>query len=327
MTFEWTGGALRLHLGTATFDLRGTSECVRQRERLRGSTARTRADYAALRRLLLRGGIEHVDLVETEHDRAPALFREAHDAKVLIRESPFDVLPDRPLRQWVVTVPFELRMVLATRADAMREVLKIIAKEIERVYTRRALGRGVVKARFGGITFIHRFGGSLNLHVHFHVVVIDGVYDETAREFSSAEPPDAITLRTFLERVHARVWKWARRRAERYASERARDANGFEALGIQRGLFAALDERGRPVDRDDDDAFDPKRMPGHADRYEGFSVHAGVTVAADDRAGREASLPIRGATAVQSRASVGAPRWAHRVSHEVSPGRMATRTA
>ena len=32
-------------------------------------------------------------------------------------------------------------------------------------------------ARLGAVAFIHRFGSSLNVHLHFHCVVIDGVFD------------------------------------------------------------------------------------------------------------------------------------------------------
>ena len=32
------------------------------------------------------------------------------------------------------------------------------------------------------VTFIHRFGSSLNAHVHFHVCVVDGVFDVAAGE-------------------------------------------------------------------------------------------------------------------------------------------------
>ena len=38
--------------------------------------------------------------------------------------------------------------------------------------------------RFGAVAFVHRFGSYLNSHVHFHVVVTDGVFslgaDDTA---------------------------------------------------------------------------------------------------------------------------------------------------
>ena len=32
--------------------------------------------------------------------------------------------------------------------------------------------------RIGAVAFIHRFGSSLNEHVHFHVCVVDGVFEE-----------------------------------------------------------------------------------------------------------------------------------------------------
>ena len=35
-------------------------------------------------------------------------------------------------------------------------------------------------ARLGAVAFIHRFGSSLNAHLHFHCVVIDGVFDSAA---------------------------------------------------------------------------------------------------------------------------------------------------
>ena len=35
-------------------------------------------------------------------------------------------------------------------------------------------------ARLGAVAFIHRFGSTLNAHLHFHCVVIDGVFDATA---------------------------------------------------------------------------------------------------------------------------------------------------
>jgi hypothetical protein len=39
-------------------------------------------------------------------------------------------------------------------------------------------GRGAgAHARFGAVSFIHRFGASLNRHVHYHCCVIDGVFE------------------------------------------------------------------------------------------------------------------------------------------------------
>ncbi|HKY39138.1 MAG TPA: transposase zinc-binding domain-containing protein, partial [Polyangiaceae bacterium] len=42
------------------------------------------------------------------------------------------VLPDVPLRQWVLSVPFELRLLLAKRADALSAVGRIFVQEVLR---------------------------------------------------------------------------------------------------------------------------------------------------------------------------------------------------
>ena len=43
-----------------------------------------------------------------------------------------EVLPERPLRQWVLSLPFELRLVLAARADLLRAVLRVFIDEVFR---------------------------------------------------------------------------------------------------------------------------------------------------------------------------------------------------
>ncbi len=35
---------------------------------------------------------------------------------------------------------------------------------------------GIQKPQTGAVTFIQRFGGSLNLNIHFHTLFLDGVY-------------------------------------------------------------------------------------------------------------------------------------------------------
>ena len=35
-----------------------------------------------------------------------------------------------------------------------------------------------IDAHIGAISFLHRFGSSLNAHFHFHVCVIDGMFSE-----------------------------------------------------------------------------------------------------------------------------------------------------
>ena len=42
---------------------------------------------------------------------------------------------------------------------------------------RTACPEGGPTARIGAVAFIHRFGALLNPHVHFHCVVVDGVFE------------------------------------------------------------------------------------------------------------------------------------------------------
>src|SRR4051794_13260285 len=85
------------------------------------------------------------------------------------------VLPDVPVRQWVLSVPFELRGLLASQADAVNAVSRFFAEEIERHLRRVARESGEPRCRSGAVTFVQRFG-SMNLNVHFHVLVPDGVF-------------------------------------------------------------------------------------------------------------------------------------------------------
>jgi hypothetical protein len=41
-----------------------------------------------------------------------------------------EVLPQKPLRQWVLSLPFALRFLLATDADALTRVLGIVHRAI-----------------------------------------------------------------------------------------------------------------------------------------------------------------------------------------------------
>jgi len=58
---------------------------------------------------------------------------------------------------------------------------------------RRARREGVRDARVGAVTFVQRFGGALNLNVHFHCVVPDGVFageEAMVRFVPLGAPPD-----------------------------------------------------------------------------------------------------------------------------------------
>ena len=89
------------------------------------------------------------------------------------------VLPTVPIRQWVLSLPYALRYRLAYDAGLVREFLHIFIQTVFSSLRRRAKKQfGIRKAKGGGVTFVQRFGGSINLNVHFHSLVLDGVYYE-----------------------------------------------------------------------------------------------------------------------------------------------------
>jgi hypothetical protein len=89
------------------------------------------------------------------------------------------VLPMVPIRQWVLSLPFSLRYRLAYDSGLVRDVLHIFIQTVFSSLRRRAKKQyGIRKAKCGGVTFVQRFGGAINLNVHFHSLVFDGVYHE-----------------------------------------------------------------------------------------------------------------------------------------------------
>ena len=67
------------------------------------------------------------------------------------------VLPDVPIRQWVLTLPHRLRYQLAWRHDLCRQVARILHGAIERHLRAWAQAHGVADARGGGVSVLQRF--------------------------------------------------------------------------------------------------------------------------------------------------------------------------
>jgi len=77
------------------------------------------------------------------------------------------------------------------------------------------------RARSGAVQFPQRFGGSLNLNVHYHVAVPDGVFvRERARDATGNRPttfhplprPTPAVLDDIVHAIEIRVTRWLRRK-------------------------------------------------------------------------------------------------------------------
>ena len=87
-----------------------------------------------------------------------------------------------------MSLPFELRGLAACKSDVLSAMDRLFAEAIARSTRWRA---GVAGAETGSVGCPQRFGSSLNVHVHFHTLAIDGVFEKTAAgvRFHDAPPP------------------------------------------------------------------------------------------------------------------------------------------
>ena len=86
------------------------------------------------------------------------------------------MLPRVPVRQWVLSFPYEIRYRLAWDGEWVSAVLAVFLRVVGGWYRRQAQALGNDRARWGSVTFVQRFGSSLNLNPHLHVLMLDGVY-------------------------------------------------------------------------------------------------------------------------------------------------------
>jgi ribosomal protein S27E len=120
--------------------------------------------------------------------------RMAESAALLVDK----VLPLRPIRQWVLSIPFGLRWLFAIEPKALGKSLGVITRAISSYLIKKA-GFTHKKAQTGAVTLIQRFGSALNLNIHFHMLFLDGVYvidsESKLSHFHAIEPPNSYGTR------------------------------------------------------------------------------------------------------------------------------------
>jgi hypothetical protein len=183
------------------------------------------------------------------------------------------VCPRLPVRQWALSVPKRLRYFMQRDGAVLNMVLRIFLRVIAKSLQAHSTGAAPVdKAalHIGAIAFIHRFGSSLNRHVHFHVCAVDGVFEKVAGQGDAdacadadaqSSPPCIVfhPASAIDETAVAQVQTDLRRRILR--------------AFVGRGLL---------------ESCDAKDMLGY--QHNGFSVDAGVCIEAHDRAALERLL-------------------------------------
>ena len=117
------------------------------------------------------------------------------------------VLPEQPIRQWVLTFPYPLRFLFAAQPQVLSQVLGVVYRAISTYLTKMTGFTVASGARSGAVTLIQRFGSALNLNIHFHMLFLDGVYsfDHARPKFHRAPRPTPAELVRLLHTISTRV--------------------------------------------------------------------------------------------------------------------------
>jgi len=206
------------------------------------------------------------------------------------------VLPEVPIRQWVLTLPYPLRYRCAYNARLTSQVLQAFLRALFAELRRRARVQwDMARAQCGAVTFIQRFGSALNLNVHFHTLALDGVYtyapDATENpRFLPLPPPSDDEVARVLSGTARRIHRLLEARVDGDDDALARDDPLLALLTVAslRTRIATGPQQGerwrRLGDRVDPDevSADPDASP-RVPAYGGMSLHAAVGVPARDR--------------------------------------------
>lgn len=135
--------------------------------------------------------------------------RMAESAALLVDE----VLPEQPVRQWVLNFPFQLRFLFASRPEIMGRVLGIVYRVIATHLIKKAVHCHAT-ARTGAVTLIQRSGSALNLNIHFHMLCLDGVYVDPpagTTRFRWVKAPTSQELTQLAHTIAQRVGRFLER--------------------------------------------------------------------------------------------------------------------
>ncbi len=121
------------------------------------------------------------------------------------------VNPLVPVRQWVLSLPIPLRLLVAAQPKLVTPVLQVVHRVITRFLLDQA-GLKAEQADSGAVTLIQPSlwmkGSAANLNIHLHCLVLDGVYrcDTDAEPvFVEVPAPTDEALQTVLHKVITRL--------------------------------------------------------------------------------------------------------------------------
>jgi len=130
-----------------------------------------------------------------------------------------EVFPQVGIRQWVLSFPMPVRFILAKNPKIQAKCLSIVHRAITNFIRQKAKRKGFrSKLQPGAVTLIQRFGGSLNLNVHYHMLFLEGGYYETSPELDQGpkfwwvDPPSDAEIKDLVAMLAMRVVRFLKKR-------------------------------------------------------------------------------------------------------------------
>jgi len=91
-----------------------------------------------------------------------------------------DLIPHNPVRQFVINFPYPLRLWFTSNRNILARVCAIVCSIIQEFLLARASHADKQtrdpNIKTGLLCFVQRFGSSLNLNPHFHIIAMDGAF-------------------------------------------------------------------------------------------------------------------------------------------------------
>jgi hypothetical protein len=215
------------------------------------------------------------------------------DGKRMVEESAHlvdSVIPQVPIRQWVLTLPYALRYILAWHLPARTAVLGAFMRAITRHYRKRAKRQGIDVGHIGAVSVCQRFNSALDLDLHWHVLVSDGLWHEShvRTHFWHAPPLKDAEVAAVLDDAETRILRQMKKFGwnddlPTIPHDPLETKNPVLAT-CMRGAMSEARLKEKPPQMREKGARPPPRPSGrnccHAD---GFSLHANTRVAPTDR--------------------------------------------
>jgi hypothetical protein len=205
------------------------------------------------------------------------------------------VIPNVPVRQWVLSLPIPLRYLFAAHPYLISPVLQVISRAISTFLIKQA-GFKRPDAQTGAITLIQRFGSAANLNIHLHCLVLDGVYhiQGGVPAFHGVRTPTAEQLQTLLGQIIQRIMKALTRHGALieeegmiYLAEMETDAAlsplQSAACTYRIALGPRAGQKVLTLRVESAQTAQPQSIDACCANAHGFSLHAGVRCAMNQR--------------------------------------------